>query len=150
MMTLFVVSAYAMKPNILVIVVDDQGYADLSAYTHHAKDVKTPNMDRLAAQGVLFTQAYVTAPVCSPSRAGWNTGRHQARWDPKSSFNCGLPKDDSKTMAEILKENGYVTGRIGKSDYSNDSVHRQDVREYPLNHGYDEFLGFCAHGFDFL
>jgi arylsulfatase A-like enzyme len=137
------------QPNIIVIVTDDQGYADLSAYAHSAPDVRTPNMDRLAARGVLFTEAYATAPVCSPSRAGWNTGRHQVRWDPKSGFNCGLP-DGVPTLAELLKENGYATARIGKSDYSNDSVHRQDVREYPLNHGYDEFLGFCAHGWDYF
>ncbi len=143
------VAETATKPNILVIVTDDQGYADLSAFKHHAQDVHTPNMDRLAARGILFTEAYTTAPVCSPSRAGWNTGQHQVRWDPASSFNCGLP-DDIPTMAEILKVNGYATARIGKSDYSNDSIHRKDTSEYPLNHGYDEFLGFCAHGFDYF
>ena len=134
------------KPNILVIVTDDQGYADLSAYQHSAPDVKTPNMDRLAKRGILYTNAYSVAPVCSPSRAGWTTGRHPINWDPKAGFNCGLPKS-IKTMAEMFKANGYKTARIGKSDYSN-KVHRQDNREYPLNHGYDEFLGFCAHGFD--
>ena len=139
----------AEQPNILVIVTDDQGYADLSAYNHSAPDVQTPNMDRLAARGILFTEAYATAPICSPSRAGWMTGRHQARWDPKSGFNCGLPKG-VPTIAEILRDNGYATARIGKSDYSNASIHRQNVREYPLNHGYDEFLGFCAHGHDFF
>ena len=137
------------SPNILVIVTDDQGYADLSAFKHHAPDVHTPNMDRLAARGILFTEAYTTAPVCSPSRAGWNTGQHQVRWDPASSFNCGLP-DDTTTMAELLKVNGYATARVGKSDYSNKGIHRQDTSEYPLNHGYDEFLGFCAHGFDYF
>ena len=55
------------KPNILVIVTDDQGYADLSAYPHAAKDVKTPHMDRIAKQGVTFTQAYAASPVCSPA-----------------------------------------------------------------------------------
>ena len=62
------------KPNILIIVTDDQGYGDLTAFSHHAPDVQTPNMDRLAARGVLFSQAYVTAPVCSPSRAGVEYG----------------------------------------------------------------------------
>lgn len=137
------------KPSILIIVTDDQGYADLSAFEHHAADVETPNMDRLAARGVLFTEAYASAPVCSPSRAGWNTGRHQVRWDPKSSFNCGLPKDVPH-IAEIMKANGYTTARFGKNDYGGRSLHRQNVREYPLNHGYDEFLGFSAHGHDFF
>ncbi|HZO53664.1 MAG TPA: sulfatase-like hydrolase/transferase, partial [Bryobacteraceae bacterium] len=71
----------AARPNLLIIVTDDQGYADMSAYSHAAADVSTPHMDRIAAKGLLFTRAYVTAPVCSPSRAGWNTGRYQQRWD---------------------------------------------------------------------
>jgi arylsulfatase A-like enzyme len=137
------------RPNFLIIVTDDQGYADLRAYKHHAKDVKTPNMDRLASRGVLFTDAYASAPVCSPSRAGWVTGRHQVRWDPKSSFNCGLSKDDSH-VAELMKKNGYRTARFGKNDYGGSSLHRHNVREYPLNHGFDEFLGFSAHGHDFF
>ena len=77
----------AVPPNIAVIVTDDQGYADLSAYAHSAPDIATPNMDRIAAAGVLFTEAYVSAPVCSPSRAGWNTGRYQQRWDPNASWD---------------------------------------------------------------
>ncbi|MEO1983296.1 MAG: sulfatase-like hydrolase/transferase, partial [Fuerstiella sp.] len=141
-------SAETLKPNFLIIVTDDQGYADLSAFEHHASDVHTPNTDRLAARGVLFTEAYVSAPVCSPSRAGWTTGRHQVRWDPKSSFACGLPKTVPH-IAEIMKENGYTTARFGKNDYGK-GMHRRDVREYPLNHGYDEFLGFSAHGHDFF
>ena len=142
-------AAYAARAkNVLIIVTDDQGYADLSAYTHHAPDVRTPNMDRLAARGVLFTNAYVTAPVCSPSRAGWNTGRHQVRWDPKSSFGCGHPRN-IRNIAEIMKANGYATARFGKNDYGK-GLHRHDVREYPLNHGYDEFLGFSAHGHDYF
>ena len=139
----------AEKPNFLVIVVDDQGYADLSAYEHSAPDVRTPQMDRLASRGVLFTNAYASAGVCSPARAGWNSGQHQARWDPKSSFNCGLPKDVPH-IASIMKANGYATAKIGKNDYGNKSLHRQEVYEYPLNHGFDEFLGFSAHGHDFF
>ena len=142
-------SASGARPNFLVIVVDDQGYADLSAYEHSAPDIETPYMDRLAGRGVLFTNAYATAAVCSPARAGWNTGQHQARWDPKSSFNCGLPQG-TPTLASMLKANGYATAKIGKNDYSNRSIHKHDVYEYPLNHGYDEFLGFAAHGFDFF
>jgi arylsulfatase A-like enzyme len=136
------------RPNILIIVTDDQGYADLSAYSHHAGDVQTPNMDRLAQNGVLFTQAYVTAPVCSPSRAGWNTGRYQQRWDPKTSWNPGLP-DSVKTLAEYLQTAGYVTGKVGKSDFGT-HYHRQDVREYPLQHGFTEFLGFSSHAHDYF
>jgi len=135
------------KPNILIIVIDDQGYADLSAFSHHASDIHTPNMDRLAKGGTLFTQAYVTAPVCSPSRTGWNTGKCQFRWDKKAGWGPGLP-ESVKTLAEYMKENGYVTGKIGKNDYGK-GYHKHNVREYPLNHGYDYFLGFSAHAHDY-
>ena len=134
------------RPNILVIITDDQGYADLSAYPHAAKDVRTPHMDRLAAEGVLLTQAYVSAPVCSPSRAGWNTGLYQQRWG-HWSWGAPLPAG-ARTLAEYLKAAGYVTGKVGKSDFGA-NYHRQDVREYPLNHGYDEFLGFSSHAHDY-
>ncbi|MFB3826338.1 MAG: sulfatase [Bryobacteraceae bacterium] len=138
----------AARPNVLVIVTDDQGYADLSACRHAAADVSTPNMDRIAAGGVLFTRAYVTAPVCSPSRAGWNTGRYQQRWDPAPGWNPGLPPD-GKTVAEYFKGAGYATCKIGKNDFGR-GYHRQVDREYPLNHGYDEFLGFSSHAHDYF
>ncbi len=136
------------RPNIVVIVTDDQGYADLSAYSHSAPHISTPNMDRIAAKGVRFTRAYVTAPVCSPSRAGWNTGRYQQRWDPEPGWSPGLPTD-GKTIAEYFKGAGYATGKVGKNDFGR-GYHKQDVREYPLNHGYDEFLGFSSHGHDYF
>ena len=136
------------NPNFLIIVTDDQGYADLSAFGHHAQDVHTPNMDRLAASGVLFTQAYTTAPVCSPSRAGWNTGLYQQRWDPTSSWAPGMP-GNIQNIAQIMKSHGYATARFGKNDYGK-GYHVQNTPEYPLNHGYDEFLGFSAHGHDYF
>ncbi len=138
----------AQPPNLLIIITDDQGYGDVSAYAHHARDISTPNIDRLASGGVKFTQAYVTAPVCSPSRAGWNTGMYQNRWDPRGGWNPGLP-GNVKTLAEYLKAAGYVTGKTGKSDFGSD-YHRQEVREYPLNHGFDEFLGFSSHAHDYF
>jgi arylsulfatase A-like enzyme len=138
----------ASRPNLLVIVTDDQGYADLSAYSHSAADIATPNMDQIAANGALFTRAYVTAPVCSPSRAGWNTGRYQQRWDADAGWRPGLP-DGVKTIAEYFTSAGYATGKVGKNDYGR-GYHSQDVREYPLNHGYDEFLGFSSHAHDYF
>ncbi len=135
------------RPNFLVIISDDQGYADLSAYDHSAPDISTPNMDRLAQDGVLLTHAYVTAPVCSPSRAGFSTGKYQERWDPRPEFGWtpGL-SPHAKTIAEYLKEGGYVTGRVGKHHFSN--FGRDDnyssLREHPLNHGFDWFLGFSG------
>lgn len=135
------------RPNILLIIVDDQGYADFSAFPNHDPRIHTPNMNRLAKAGMTFTQAYTTAPVCSPSRAGLNTGKFQFRWDEKASWGPGLP-DNVKTIAEYLQEAGYATARIGKADFGK-NYHQFDVREHPLNHGYDYFLGFSAHAHDY-
>ncbi|MFD1161406.1 sulfatase family protein [Hwangdonia seohaensis] len=135
------------KPNILLIVVDDQGYADFSPFKNHDKSISTPNITRLGNSGTVFTQAYVTAPVCSPSRAGILTGKNQFRWDKPASWGPGLP-DNVKTIAEYLKDAGYETARIGKNDLGR-NFHKNNVREYPLNHGYDEFLGFSAHAHDY-
>ncbi|HKL31291.1 MAG TPA: sulfatase-like hydrolase/transferase [Tangfeifania sp.] len=135
------------KPNILLIITDDQGYADFSPFENHDSEISTPNMNRLAESGMVFTQAYTTAPVCSPSRAGMMTGKFQFRWDEKASWGPGLP-DSVKTIAEYLKEAGYETARIGKADFGT-NYHKFDVREYPLNHGYDYFLGFSAHAHDY-
>jgi len=135
------------KPNILLIVVDDQGYADFSPFENHRPEISTPNMQRLADAGMVFTQAYTTAPVCSPSRAGLNTGKNQFRWDEKAGWGPGLP-DNVKTIAEYLKDAGYTTARIGKADFGI-NYHKFDVREHPSNHGYDYFLGFSAHAHDY-
>jgi arylsulfatase A-like enzyme len=89
------------QPNVLVIITDDQRYADVSAYAHAAPDVHTTRIDRLAKEGVLFTQAYVTAPACSPSRAGWNTGRYQQRWG-MWGWALLLPEDE-RLLSEISK-----------------------------------------------
>jgi arylsulfatase A-like enzyme len=135
------------KPNILLIVVDDQGYADFEPFENHSPEISTPNMSRLADAGMVFTQAYTTAPVCSPSRAGLNTGKNQFRWDTKASWGPGLP-ESTKTIAEYLKEAGYTTARVGKADFGI-NYHKFDVREHPLKHGYDYFLGFSAHAHDY-
>lgn len=135
------------KPNIILIVVDDQGYADFTGFEGHDSAVKNPNISNLAKSGVAFTQAYTTAPVCSPSRVGILTGKNQFRWDMPASWGPGLP-DSVKTIAEVLQKQGYATARIGKNDLGR-NFHNHDVREYPLKHGYDEFLGFCAHAHDY-
>jgi len=141
------IAATLAQPNIILIVVDDQGYADFSPFKAHDTSVSTPNISRLGAAGTVYTQAYVTAPVCSPSRAGIMTGKYQFRWDKPASWGPGLP-DNVKTIAEYLKEAGYRTARIGKNDLGR-NFHKNNVREYPLNHGYDEFLGFSAHAHDY-
>ncbi len=134
-------------PNILLIVVDDLGYADFGPFSNGTAAAPTPNISSLANAGMIFQQAYTTAPVCSPSRAGLLTGKNQFRWDKPASWGPGLP-ESVMTIAEYLKTKGYETARIGKNDLGR-NFHKHDVREYPLNHGYDEFLGFCAHAHDY-
>jgi len=135
------------KPNIILIVVDDQGYADYEPFDNHDPQVVNPHISALARSGITFTQAYTTAPVCSPSRVGILTGKNQFRWDKNASWGPGLP-DSVKTIAEYLHDSGYATARIGKSDLGR-NFHKYNVREYPLEHGYDEFLGFSAHAHDY-
>ena len=72
-------AAGAGRPNIVVIISDDQGYADLGFNPHHPKEVATPHLDALAREGVFFTQGYISGPVCSPTRAGLMLGRYQQR-----------------------------------------------------------------------
>lgn len=100
------------KPNIIVIFTDDQGYADLSCMGIE-KDVTTPHIDRLASEGVRFTDGYVTAPQCCPSRAGLLVGRDQNRFGLTSNGHGPLPKGEV-TLADRLAKAGYVTGMVGK------------------------------------
>lgn len=86
LLTITAVTA-APKPNILVIVADDLGYADLGV--HGGKDVPTPNLDALAASGMRYTSGYVTSPYCSPSRAGFLTGRYQTRFGHEFNPHVG-------------------------------------------------------------
>jgi arylsulfatase A-like enzyme len=106
------------RPNILWLVADDLGYADVGV--QGCTDVPTPNLDSIAKNGVRFTSGYVSAPVCSPSRAGLITGRYQTRFGHEFNHpqadqapGVGLPVSQ-KTVAEQLKKAGYVTGHIGK------------------------------------
>jgi arylsulfatase A-like enzyme len=100
------------RPNFIVIFTDDQGYADLGAHGIR-DDVKTPNLDRLAREGVVFTDGYITAPQCSPSRAGLITGRYQQRFGFDSNENGPLPLEEI-TLAQRLQSAGYITGMSGK------------------------------------
>ena len=136
------------RPNVLLIVVDDQGYADFSPLPNYNGQAPTTAAARLAARGTVYTQAYVSAPVCSPSRAGLLTGKNQFRWDGPASWGPGLP-DSVRTLAEYLRAAGYRTARIGKNDLGRNFHAKYDRREYPLQHGYQEFLGFNAHAHDY-
>ena len=128
----------AIQPNIVVILVDDAGYADFGFQGE--TDLSTPNIDRLAASGVIFSDAHVTATVCSPSRAGLLTGRYQQRF----GYESNSPPDDQglelteKTMADLLQAQGYKTAAFGK-------WHLGLQPEYhPNNRGFDEFYGFLS------
>jgi arylsulfatase A len=115
------------RPNIVLIVIDDLGWSDLACYG--SKFYRTPNIDRLAADGMRFTQAYSACPVCSPTRAALMTGKYPARlhltdWLPgmgdrttnkllRPEFRQELPLEET-TIAELLHDAGYVTGTIGK------------------------------------
>ncbi|MFZ5833043.1 MAG: sulfatase-like hydrolase/transferase [Planctomycetota bacterium] len=104
----------AAKPNILMIFVDDMGYADPGCYG--GKLVPTPNIDRLAAEGVRCTDGYVSAPVCAPSRCGLMTGAYQQRFGMYNNTDRNhyrIP-EKQKLMPELLKSAGYATGLIGK------------------------------------
>ncbi|HZZ43420.1 MAG TPA: sulfatase-like hydrolase/transferase [Tepidisphaeraceae bacterium] len=136
------------RPNILLIIADDQGYGDCSIYPEHAADVKTPKMDEIGKAGAVFTDGYVTAPVCSPSRTGMITGRYQERWNVEAGWRTALP-ERATTIAEHLRALGYATMMIGKNDFGMHLPSKED-RRYPMNHGYDHLLGFEAHAHDYF
>jgi len=104
------------KPNVIVIYTDDQGAIDLGSYG--AKDIYSPNLDKLAKEGTRFTQAYVAAPVCAPSRAALLTGKYPQNAGVSGNTSAspgshGLP-GNQYTIAKLFKDNGYNTGHIGK------------------------------------
>lgn len=139
----------ARKPNIVVILADDLGYADISV--QGCKDVPTPNIDAIARAGVRFTSGYVSGPYCSPTRAGFLTGRYQQRFGHE--FNPGGPGAANNdivglslkevTLANRLKAAGYATALVGK-------WHEGYAEKFnPLNRGFDEYFGFLggAHSY---
>jgi arylsulfatase A-like enzyme len=133
----------ATKPNILIIVGDDMGYADVGF--HGCKDIPTPNLDELAGSGVRFTNAYVTGPYCSPTRAGLLTGRYQNRFGHETNFGGpggGLPVTES-TLADRLKNAGYATGLVGKWHLGDKAT------QHPQQRGFDEFFGFLGGAHDY-
>ncbi len=133
----------ATKPNILIIVGDDMGYADVGF--HGCKDIPTPNLDALAASGVRFSNAYVTGPYCSPTRAGLLTGRYQTRFGHETNFGGpggGLPGTES-TLADRLKSAGYATGLVGKWHLGDKAT------QHPQQRGFDEFFGFLGGAHDY-
>jgi arylsulfatase A-like enzyme len=144
------VHAQKPRPNIIYIMADDMGYADLGCYGH--KEYQTPNMDKLAAQGVKFMNAYAAAALCTPTRAAFMTGRYPAR-TPVGLFEPlrGNHKDsvigltpDYTSVATMLKKSGYETYLVGK-------WHLGFLPENgPNKNGFDYFYGFHSGGNDYI
>jgi arylsulfatase A-like enzyme len=138
----------ARPPNVVLIITDDAGYGDLGSYG--ATDVRTPNLDRLARQGVRFTDFYANAPSCTPTRAGLLTGRYQQRLKLEYPLGMQLPGDWDRGLAptghslpQLLRNAGYATALVGK-------WHLGWKPEFsPIRHGFDYFFGFKAGYTDF-
>ena len=136
-------TAAQAKPNLIFILVDDQGYYDLGCYG--ATEVKTPRLDAMANEGTRFTDYYAAAPICSPSRAGLLTGCYPRRvgnqtWVHRADSRFGIHPDEL-TIAELLKDKGYATACIGKWHLG---FHEPFL---PHNQGFDHYFGLL-HNLD--
>ncbi|MDZ7639728.1 MAG: arylsulfatase [Bryobacterales bacterium] len=128
------------RPNIVLILADDLGYGDLGCYGQ--KQFATPNIDRLASEGIRFTQAYAGSTVCSPSRCALMTGKHTGHCSYRGNMagEPGIP-DSDLTMAEVLKSADYATGIFGKWGLGN-----VGTPGYPTRQGFDRWYGFLSQG----
>jgi arylsulfatase A-like enzyme len=136
------------RANILVIVADDLGYADIGI--HGCRDIPTPNVDSLAENGIRFTNAYVSGPCCTPTRAGLLTGRYPQRFGVEFNLSLdpahrdfGLPLGET-TIADRLKAAGYRTAIFGKWHLGSAD------RFHPMARGFDDFFGFLGGRHSFL
>jgi arylsulfatase A-like enzyme len=129
------------NPNIIVIVADDLGYADVLFNPRHPKEISTPHLDSLAEQSVICRQGYVSGHVCSPTRAGLMTGRYQQRLGlyTGGEAGSGLPMSE-KIFPQYLKPAGYATGQFGKWHLGPDPAWSPALR------GFDEVFGFLGRG----
>ncbi len=138
------------RPNIIYIMADDLGYADLSCYGR--KDYKTPHIDELASQGARFIHAYAGAPLCTPTRASFMTGRYPARtpvgleepldWSKRDS-SIGLTHDQT-SIATLVRKAGYETFLVGKWHLGFSPANS------PMKNGFDDFFGFHGGGIDYV
>ena len=139
----------AERPNVVILLADDLGYGELGCQGN--PEIPTPHIDSIARNGVRFTEGYVTAPNCSPSRAGLLTGRIRTRFghefNPIGARNedpdAGLPLEQ-KTLANVLHDAGYATAAIGKWHLGGTAAC------HPLRRGFDEFFGFLHEGHFFV
>jgi len=164
--TIFASNKEKEKPNIIFILADDLGYGDVSCFNENSKII-TPNIDKLASSGVMFTDAHTSSSVCTPTRYGILTGRYNWRSRLKqgvlSGYSKALISQDRLTIAEFLQDNGYHTAYLGKwhlgwdwSISQEDSKSRDNlnaapivdfskpVKNGPKTHGFDYSFGFCG------
>lgn len=127
----------ALRPNIILIMADDLGYGDLGCYGQQV--VKTPNIDRLASEGIRFTQAYAGGPVCTPSRSVLMTGLHNGHTPARDNIPHypTYLRDNDVTVAEVLKEVGYACGGVGKWSLGDAGTEGSAV-----NQGFDSWFGY--------
>ena len=138
--------AATARPNIVMVLIDDMGWADLSCFGN--REARTPNIDRLAAEGIHYSQFYVNSPICSPSRVALSTGQYPQRWRITSFLNNRADNErrgmaqwldpQAPMLARWLKQGGYATGHFGKWHMGG----QRDVGEAPLisEYGFDESL----------
>ena len=139
------------QPNIIFILADDMGYGDVSYFDNNSK-LKTENLDRMAQEGVVFTDAHSSSSVSTPTRYGILTGRYN--WRSTYGYDKALIPADRETMASMLRKNGYTTAGIGKwhlgwdwdnIDAGKDKVDfSKPVQNGPTTRGFDYFYGFCG------
>ncbi|MCC4211222.1 sulfatase-like hydrolase/transferase [Leeuwenhoekiella parthenopeia] len=126
-----------IPPNVIIILIDDAGYADFGFMG--SEDLETPRIDELAASGVVFTDAHVSATVCAPSRAGLMTGKYQQRFGFEANNTGGIGlSNEVVTMADVFQANGYNTYALGKWHLG------EEESDHPNQRGFDEFYGFLS------
>jgi len=138
-------SAPSRPPNIVLILADDLGYGELGCYGQ--KQIATPNLDRLAAEGIRFTQAYAGSTVCAPSRCALMTGLHTGHARVRGNHYPDVPlRPEDITITEILKKAGYRTALVGKW-----SLGGLSTTGYPTRKGFDEWFGYFSqtHAHDY-
>ena len=135
----------AEMPNIVIILTDDQGYADISFNPQHPKEVSTPNMDALAQEGVFFNQAYTSGHVCSPTRAGLMLGQYQQRVGVYSAGDGGRGFSPEQAIFPSFLPDHYVSTAIGKWHLGLDDDY-PELKWHAMNRGFDECYKFMGRG----
>ncbi|NXD72390.1 STS sulfatase, partial [Eolophus roseicapillus] len=141
----------ASSPSVIILMADDLGIGDLGCYGN--RTLRTPNIDRLAEEGVTLTQHIAASPLCTPSRAAFLTGRYPIRSGMAafsrvgvflfSASSGGLPSEEI-TFSKLLKERGYATALIGKWHLGMNCERSNDFCHHPLSHGFDYFYGLIV------